>query len=104
MAATRLQEGVSKTAPKCGLPKKTSGNSSVTEIAKSKVAEILIFGVPEASGPCGLIHLVKLVSQVLTRAHNLPYGAKIYKKCITNQKYTKNSRSTAPAAIMLLYV
>ena len=65
---------------------KTSGHSSAAEIAKSKVAEILIFGIPEASGPRGSIRLVKLVSQVLARAHDLPYGAKIYTKCVNNPK------------------
>ena len=49
---------------------------------ESTVVEILIFGIPEASSLRGSIRLVKLVSQVLTRAYNLSYGAKIYNKCI----------------------
>ena len=44
------------------------------EIVKSKVAEILICGIPEASGLRGSIRLVKLVSHLLARAHNLSYG------------------------------
>ena len=54
----------------------------VLEIAKSQVGEILIFGIPEASGLRGSIRLVKLVSTLLARAYNLPYGAKIYQKNI----------------------
>ena len=50
------------------------------EIAKLEVAEILIFGIPKASGLRGSIRLVKLVSPLLVRAHNLPYGSKTCKK------------------------
>ena len=65
---------------------KTPGDSSTAEIAKSKVAEILISGIPEASGLRGPIRFVKLVSHLLAQAYNLPYGAEIYQKCITNPK------------------
>ena len=51
---------------------------NVTEIVKLKVAEILIFGISEASGLRGLIRLVKLVSMLPARAHNISYGAQIY--------------------------
>ena len=53
------------------------------EIAKSKAAEILISGIPKASGLRGSIPLVKLVSHLLARAHNLSCGANIYKTCTT---------------------
>ena len=38
--------------------------------------------IPEASGLRGSIRLIKLVSHLLARAHNLAYGAKIYQTCI----------------------
>ena len=55
--------------------------------------EILMFSIPEASGLRGSIHLVKLVSHLLARAVNLPYGAKICKTCITNPKMYKKSNN-----------
>ena len=58
-------------------------------LVKSKVAEILIQGIPEASGLCGSIRLVKLVLPLLARAYNLSYGAKIDHKCTTNQNISK---------------
>ena len=66
--------------------------------------EILIFSIPKASCLRGSIRLVKLVSPLLVRAHNLSYGAKIYENCIKNHKIdqkAKNSRSTAPTTNML---
>ena len=48
-----------------------------------------MFSIPEASGLRGSIRLVKLVSQVLARAHNLPYGAKVYKQITKNQNIYK---------------
>ena len=45
----------------------------------SKHAEILIFGIPEASHLRRSIRLVKLVSPLLARAYNLPPGVNICK-------------------------
>ena len=42
--------------------------------------KILIVGIPEASGPCGSIRLVKVVSPKPARAHNLSSGPKIDNK------------------------
>ena len=77
-----------------------SGDSSTAEIAKSEVAEILIFGIPEASGLRGSIRLVKLVSQVLARAHNLAYGPKLYQTCI--HKFKNISKTPDPPPQQLL--
>ena len=64
--------------------------SKTSEFTFSKHAEILMFSIPEASGPRGSIRLIKLVSHLLARACNLQYGATIYQKRITKNNNIPN--------------
>ena len=52
--------------------------SMVPRITFSKSVEILIFGIPEASGLRGSICLAKLVSTLLARAWYILYGGNVY--------------------------
>ena len=65
---------------------------------------IFIFGIPEVSGPCGSIRLVKLVSKNLTRAHNLPYGLQIGQTTLKSTKIIHKSKFAIILFTIFLYI
>ena len=89
------QEGVAMTSEEMAdWLKSAIIDSNTTNIANSKVVKILKFGIPKASGPCGSIRLVKLVSTLLARACNIQYGGNIYKTCINKSNIYNKSKTT----------